>query len=88
MEQFDKFYAIFNPKRTDNLKPNAAEFIGQKYEWEVLWVIEHGAYKGQWACGFSFKQYEKFIKDNCKNPSFTWAPEEDLDLIKEEAKYD
>lgn len=49
LEQFDRICAVFAPKRTDDLKPGVAAHIGRETEWEALWIIEEGAYAGQWA---------------------------------------
>jgi hypothetical protein len=49
LQQYDLVRARFEPKRTDDLRPGVAEFIGQTTEWEAYWIIEDGPYAGQWA---------------------------------------
>jgi hypothetical protein len=77
MEQFDRFTATFRPESLDDLKPAAAEWIGWRGEWEVLWVIEeedNRRYAGQFACGVVQDQ------DGAPPPgAFVWVPQCDLD---------
>ncbi|AKJ28802.1 hypothetical protein AAW51_2111 [Caldimonas brevitalea] len=40
-------YAVFQPQRTDDLRPGAAAFIGQAGEFMEGWEIESGPYAGQ-----------------------------------------
>ena len=49
MEQFDTMTAVFKPARTDDLKPEARAFVGQRIKWCAGWLIEDGAYAGQFA---------------------------------------
>ena len=42
--------ARFQPLRTDDLKPEAAWWIGRESTWRAAWIIDRGyAYAGQWA---------------------------------------
>lgn len=66
VEQFDRFIATFQPERTDDLKPGAEHYIGQRCEWEAAYVIEEGPYEGQMACMPVFDM------------PFAWTPECDL----------
>jgi hypothetical protein len=75
IQQFDLFYATFNPKRTDDLKPGAASFIGWRGIWEALWIIEDGPYEGQWAIGINDVSHQ--LK---KQPPFIWVPGCDLEI--------
>ena len=71
LHQFERFTATFQPQRTDDLKPEAREFVGLRCEWRALWVIgedgEHPDYRGQWACE----------PDAAEFP-FSWVPDRDL----------
>ncbi len=75
LERFDVVDAVFKPVRTDDLKPGASRFIGQRGKWQAMWMIDDedgGSYVGQWAMGpydFDFP--------------YVWVPECDLELINE-----
>jgi hypothetical protein len=49
MKQFDEVTATFQPKRTDDLRPDAHQFIGQTFRWIATHVIEEGPYASQWS---------------------------------------
>jgi len=66
MKQYDKFRAVFKPKRIDDLNPDCKQHIGKPYEWQASWIIESGQYEGQWACM------------NNEPGLIGWAPECDL----------
>ena len=79
MNQFDRFTAVFQPQRTDDLKPGATALIGERLEWEAAWIIggeddrKHGVsadYEGLFACALrtEFKEHQGFV----------WTPECDL----------
>jgi hypothetical protein len=74
VEQFDRFIATFQPKRTDDLKPGAEAIIGKRLEWEASYVIdqEDGAeYAGQFACAL--------LSEDPDVPGlFVWTPACDL----------
>lgn len=72
IERGDVVVATFQPKRLDDLKPEARNWIGYRGTWEYLWTIEAGNYIGQIAFGL--------LKDRHKAP-FVWVPECDLDAI-------
>lgn len=76
MEQFEKVFARFCPKKTNNLTEAARLIIGYEGEWEAYWVIEREPYKGQWA----FMPCDKTI---CVG----WIPEEDLKFIDNDDGY-
>lgn len=78
MERFEVIDAIFNPKRTDDLKPGMDKWIGRRCLWEAQWLIEEedgGDYIGQWAM-------MPIIKPGRKHPDFkyVWVPLCDLDI--------
>lgn len=75
MEQFDKVTAIFNQKRTDDLKQEVFKDINKQGVFKAMWVIEKGDYEGQWA------MYPDWTNEGMDKWNFTWCPECDLDII-------
>lgn len=73
LEFCDTVVATFAPKRTDDLKPGAAEFIGQRCVWQAAWPIEEGPYAGQWAMTWY---------GDSPRPPFAWTPLCDLTDIE------
>jgi hypothetical protein len=73
LRQFDRVVATLRPVRTDDLRPGIAAYVGITLEWEALWVIEEGPYKGQWAIQPS---------DMARWP-FRWFPQCDLEIVPE-----
>ena len=69
-QQYDKVMARFRPNQTNNLYEYSKSFIGKKCEWQALWIIEDGEYKGQWA-----------MHPLSNGAEFGWAPECDLEVI-------
>ena len=62
-----RIVATFQPKRTDNLRPEAAGAIGWRGEWTYAWTMdEEDPYPGQVA----------YLPVN--GPFWHWVPEEDL----------
>jgi hypothetical protein len=49
VKRFDRVLATFAPRRRDDLKPQAVAWIGRRVEWSAEWIVEDGAYAGQWA---------------------------------------
>jgi len=45
----DRLNATFAPRRTDDLKPGVADYVGTKSDFEVLWKIDEGPYAGEFA---------------------------------------
>jgi hypothetical protein len=72
MEQYDEITATFQPKRTDDLKPGRAEWIGWTGKWIASYRLESGRYKGQW----SFMATD----DKLPRPFFN-VPECDLKIV-------
>ena len=74
IEQFDRFWATFQPRRTDDLKSGARAFIGRRLEWEAAYILDDegdpDAYRGQFACTLAVAPPE--------HPGFVWVPECDL----------
>lgn len=72
IRQFDRFYATFQPKRTDDLKDGVAEAIGERYLFEAYWVIEpedNKEYADDWYC---------VAIDDPRRAPFVWAVSRDL----------
>lgn len=68
--------ATFQPKRLDTLKPDAAEHVGETFDWEFLWEIgedDSAVYAGQAAW--------QPLDPNRALPWFGWVPTEDLEEI-------
>lgn len=66
MNQFDKVIGVFNPTVTHDLKERVKRHIGNKYEFEAIFIIEEGKYTGQYA------MYSEDIG--------LWIPEEDIEI--------
>lgn len=63
--------ATFQPARTDDLKPDALEHVGETFEWRGLWVVtedDGGPYVGQTV----WERADESL------PWFGWVPDEDL----------
>lgn len=66
--------ARFQPKRTDNLKPEAVAVVGHILDWEYGWTIterDGGPYVGQTA----WLPTDRRLR-------LGWAPDEDLERIE------
>lgn len=74
MNKFVRRKGTFKPQRTDDLKDGVAACIGMYCEWEAMWVIEEGQFKGMWAMAPRLKP-----KDYQYCP-FAWTPECDIDF--------
>lgn len=75
LQRFEKVTAHFTPKRLDDLKMGARQFIGEIAEFRALWIIEEGPYEGQWAMEVPREW------DARSNGEFVWAPECDLTAV-------
>ena len=69
IQPFDLVDATFKPQHAGDLKPRAAQFVGYRGIFRVMWEIEDGDYVGQWA----------FMADS---EHFGWMPECDLEIHK------
>lgn len=70
-ERFEVVDALFDPRRTDDLKPGVADLIGWRGEWRADWSIEEGEpFAGEWAM---VPQEEEWIK-----LGVVWVPSGDL----------
>lgn len=49
IKQFDTVLATFQPQRTDDLRPEAREWIGVRTHWHASFYIDFGPYAGQMA---------------------------------------
>lgn len=73
LEQFDRIEATFQPRRTDDLKAGAVEWIGRRVVWDVAWLItdeDGGPYVGEFACTLAEVPNPP--------PGFVWVPSGDL----------
>lgn len=70
-DQFQRFVATFRPKNLATLRPEVSKLIGVRCIFHTAWLIDEGAYKGQWAC-MTF------------SPSFEagWVPFEDFEDVE------
>lgn len=64
--------AIFDPKRVDDLRPEAVPFIGRRFEWLASWTFEddNPRYGGQTTFVCDDPEWEAL--------GLVWAPAEDL----------
>jgi hypothetical protein len=72
LEQYMTVRGTFRPKRTDDLRPAAREYVGKRLLWNVAWKIEDGPYEGQWA-----------LTPCADAAGFGWAPEEDVEVLND-----
>lgn len=79
----DWFPAEFRPQRTDDLTPEAQEWIGWTGLWEISFLIEEGPYEGQYACVVKRKRDGTYGGDESYPPAsaFVWVPHSDLKPI-------
>ncbi len=76
INKFDRFVVVFRPKRVDDLKPQAALWVGREFEVEALFSIEDGPYAGQWA----FEVAKEYMESSgLEWPG--WLPECDLTIV-------
>lgn len=66
--------AKFNPRRVDDLKPDALPLAGAVGEFEALWVIDDGDYEGEWAM---------LMPHGWRTGNAIWCPSGDLTLVSE-----
>lgn len=72
IEKYQRYRAVFQPARTDNLKSEMFDYIGREGIFEALWIIEEGEqYAGQWAMNLPREW----------GAPFTWCPQEDIKLL-------
>ena len=65
-------WGTYNPKRTDDLKDEAKQYIGKRLLWRYMWEIEDGEYAGQYAMMPDYIAH--------KDMQMGWSPECDVDL--------
>ena len=75
-KQYEIVDAIYQPLRTDDLKPGMPEWIGRRENWHALWMIDEddgGPYVGQWAM-------QPIVANHQPHPDFPylWVPQCDL----------
>lgn len=79
-EQCDVVVATYLPQKMTDLKPWAAAWIGTRARWTAMWVVDDGAYAGQWA----FAPRTNLDERRSGLPPFGWAPLCDLaDVVRE-----
>lgn len=61
MKPGDIVEATLSPQRTDDLKPEAAAVVGQRFRWTCVREVEDNgpAYDGQWRLELGCKDYQK-----------------------------
>ncbi len=70
-ERFEVVDALFDPRRTDDLKPGVADLIGWRGEWRADWIIEEGEpFAGEWAMVPQEEEWTKL--------GVVWVPSGDL----------
>ena len=74
---FDVVRATFRPKRTDDLKPGVAEWIGWTGLWQANGLCPEGPYDGQ--MGFSIGS-GTMADLELPLPPWSWMPECDLEI--------
>lgn len=75
ISRYERFRAIFRPRKTDDLRYDAEEWIGRRALWEPYWIIEEGEpYSGEWACGV-------VRGSTVEEPKFAWVPSGDLERV-------
>jgi hypothetical protein len=72
----DVVRAKFEPKRRDDLKPEAVWWIGREAEFYAAWFIDEGPYKGEWAM-FPSREDDLAAGEN----AIGWIPLSDLVLV-------
>jgi len=73
MKQFDKITATFRPRRTDSLIAGAEKWIGYRGVWQAAYILEEGAYAGEWAM--------ECVDDPTRwDMPFAWVPITDLEV--------
>jgi len=80
LQQFDYFPAEFQPRRRDDLTPQAAEWIGWAGIWQAAFLIEDGPYAGEFACVVKLKRDGTYPGGRPYPPAdaFAWVPQFDL----------
>lgn len=74
---FERFIATFKPEHMDDLRLEARDWIGWRGVWEAVWLIDEGAFEGQYACAVVPMQDKAPPAD-----AFVWVPSGDLvDLL-------
>jgi hypothetical protein len=79
-ERFQKVRAVFRPRHTDTLRPEAHQYIGQTFDWMAAWPIteeDGGRYVGEWAMTLAYRE------DGSLPINFGWVPSGDLEPVKE-----
>lgn len=85
MNQYDRVRATFTPKRTDNLRPEAAAGVGAEGVFYAACVIDDGHdYAGQWAM---LPTLETTREWDLKGLFLGWIPFEDLTVLEELGGY-
>lgn|GEM_PF-1717388 len=81
LQPYDLVRATFAPKRIDDLKPEAAWWVGKTASWRVAWLItpeDGGPYVGQWAMTLSRESDAETGPHNAVG----WVPSGDLEDVE------
>lgn len=78
LKQYSYYDVRFNPRRTDDLKPEARWWIGKTFRAQAAWLIDRDAhaYAGQFALTPD-RAATVASGPNCVG----WMPEEDLEIL-------
>jgi len=79
-EQYSIVDATLQPKRTDNLKPGVAAWIGHRTQWQAMGEVEDGPYAGQTRFEIEVGVQLQMRQEGKDLPPFTWVPECDLEI--------
>lgn len=77
LQEFQKVYATFRPKRLDDLRSGAEGMVGRSGVWRTSWIIESGQYRGQWAVQPLGELGHACVESG---EGFAWVPECDLEI--------
>lgn len=80
LNKFDSVRVKFAPKRTDDLKPEMAWWIGRTFMALPHFIVDEGAYAGQWALMPDYEEQRAAGKNACG-----WIPECDLEFLDEDS---
>ena len=72
LQKHDLVIATFTPVVTTDIRPDARVAIGERGEFQALWIIEDGPYAGDWA----------MMPLDSKRFRCTWVPLCDLSDIE------
>lgn len=83
---YQRYRAIYLPKRTDDLKPGAAAFIGKTGVFDAIWRIsknDGGPHVGLWAMGVPKEWSDTTPKATNWRDRWFWVPACDIEGAQE-----